>query len=184
MIHLFKSKTTQAAVMPYLKVWSETLSEVKNVINICQVKVKSYKYFRNNSRNYAVLRSHCGLFIPHPKSPQICSEVVVKTHLVWQQWAHMTARRVQAAALCAPLLLHGTTIGRGESRCPRSCQPDAAPLFLQQPEGEAGTANCLMRQNCAGYFGAFTQPGGDFFIRHDFRRGETATWSKASLIGG
>lgn len=104
-----------------------------------------------------------------------------EAHLVWQQWAHMTARRVQAAALCAPLLLHyGTTIGRRESRCPRSCQSDAAPLFPQQPEGEAGTANCLMRQNCAGYFSAFTESGGEFFIdfgkisgeerpRHDLR---------------
>lgn len=50
----------------------------------------------------------------------------------WQSgiWFDTTAAR------CGSFLVREPVIGRSESRCARSCQSDAAPLFPEQPEGE------------------------------------------------
>ena len=67
---------------------------------------------------------------------------MLKSH----KWAHLgrshgvLGPQRQQQQLCGSFLPQEATIGQRESRCPRSCQSDAAPLFPEQPEGEPDQA--------------------------------------------
>ncbi len=91
----------------------------------------------------------------------------------------------QAAALCGSFLLHKTTIGQRKSRCPRSCQSDAAPLFPEQPEGELVKA-LLYATNCAGLSERLLLPlplfGNPVPLVHDLtRRRKNVTWFREKI---
>lgn len=87
----------------------------------------------------------------HPCGGHGCAD------LLGPQPGRMTIQRARALRL-DDSHAYKTTIGRRESRCRRSCQCDAAPLFPQHPEGERVIKAPLrsMCQNCAGELGAFS----------------------------
>lgn len=98
------------------------------------------------------LKSLLPVTINH-KSPLICSEVVMKPTLVGsgqRTWLHSgygaytgAGRRQRSAA---DSWFTKPTIGQSESRCPWSCQSDAAPLFPRAAARRACQSNCYMRQ--------------------------------------
>lgn len=106
-----------------------------------------------------------------------------EAHLVWQQWAQMSARRVSAAALCAlrsapasswnPDWTEGVTLSAELSVwCCTIVPPAAGRRGRNSKLFDAAELRRLFQRFYRIWWRIFQ------WLQYDFRRGETTAWSK------